>query len=131
MIDGFSGSSSKKCYSFDTSTSTNSVSISTRSSQSSSMPSPPQSNMVLRKGIRKIKQGMKKYAIPFRFLINYFPTKKLKGSIYFTDIIISCLCFARTYASAKENQQIKQNKSLNYKICWRNSRNKRLNMQIV
>ncbi|XP_055311527.1 uncharacterized protein LOC129574118 [Sitodiplosis mosellana] len=63
---------SKNCYLFNTastSTSTsssssaaaNSVSISTRSSQSSSMPSPPQSNMVLRKGIRKIKQGMKKY----------------------------------------------------------------------
>ena len=28
---------------------------------SSTMPSPPQSNMVLRKGIRKIKQGMKMY----------------------------------------------------------------------
>lgn len=28
--------------------------------ESSSSPSPPQSNMVLRKGIRKIKQGMKK-----------------------------------------------------------------------
>ncbi|XP_031616515.1 uncharacterized protein LOC116336659 [Contarinia nasturtii] len=54
---------SKNCFVFDTSStsSANSVSISTRSSQSSSMPSPPQSNMVLRKGIRKIKQGMKKY----------------------------------------------------------------------
>lgn len=31
------------------------------SSHSSSMPSPPQTNMVLRKGIRKIKQGMKRY----------------------------------------------------------------------
>lgn len=29
--------------------------------ESSSLPSPPQSNMVLRKGIRKIKQGMKIY----------------------------------------------------------------------
>lgn len=34
---------------------------SNKSGQSSSLPSPPQSNMVLRKGIRKIKQGMKKY----------------------------------------------------------------------
>jgi len=31
------------------------------SSHSSSLPSPPQTNMVLRKGIRKIKQGMKRY----------------------------------------------------------------------
>lgn len=31
-----------------------------RDSGSSSSPSPPQSNMVLRKGIRKIKQGMKR-----------------------------------------------------------------------
>lgn len=57
------GTTSKNCYLFDTAStsSANSVPISTRSSQSSSMPSPPQSNMVLRKGIRKIKQGMKKW----------------------------------------------------------------------
>lgn len=52
--------SPKNCYLYDTQ-STSAATISTRSSQSSSMPSPPQSNMVLRKGIRKIKQGMKKY----------------------------------------------------------------------
>lgn len=56
--------SPKNCYSFDTSASASSV-ISTRSSQSSSMPSPPQSNMVLRKGIRKIKQGMKRYVLVY------------------------------------------------------------------
>lgn len=31
--------------------------------ESSSSPSPPQSNMVLRKGIRQIKQGMKRYLV--------------------------------------------------------------------
>lgn len=67
MFDG-TGAPSKNCYLFKTASTSSaaaaaeasSVSISTRSSQSSSMPSPPQSNMVLRKGIRKIKQGMKK-----------------------------------------------------------------------
>lgn len=44
----------KNCYLFESSSS------SSKAGQSSSMPSPPQSNMVLRKGIRKIKQGMKK-----------------------------------------------------------------------
>lgn len=38
---------------------------------SSSSPSPPQSNMVLRKGIRKIKQGMKRY-FWFNFFVQVF-----------------------------------------------------------
>lgn len=57
LIIGFPFAAStvaKNCYLFESTSSTS------KTGQSSSMPSPPQSNMVLRKGIRKIKQGMKK-----------------------------------------------------------------------
>lgn len=58
----FSKTNSKTKYLLDTANTPNTrKSSGTSSSHSSSIPSPPQSNMVLRKGIRKIKQGMKRY----------------------------------------------------------------------
>lgn len=57
FLEGSSTSSTKNNFMFVSPSSRQS----NKSGQSSSMPSPPQSNMVLRKGIRKIKQGMKKY----------------------------------------------------------------------
>uniref|UniRef100_A0A1I8NDQ4 Uncharacterized protein n=1 Tax=Musca domestica TaxID=7370 RepID=A0A1I8NDQ4_MUSDO len=47
---------------------------------SSSLPSPPQSNMVLRKGIRKIKQGMKIYNNQLSVLRNELRTCKRKSA---------------------------------------------------
>lgn len=50
------------------------------SETSSQMPSPPQSNMVLRKGIRKIKQGMKMYNNQLTVLRSELRTCKRKSS---------------------------------------------------
>ncbi|XP_063708129.1 F-box only protein 28 [Culicoides brevitarsis] len=48
--------------------------------ESSRSPSPPQSNMVLRKGIRKIKQGMKRYNNQLTVLRNELRTCKRKAT---------------------------------------------------
>lgn len=50
------------------------------SDSTSNLPSPPQSNMVLRKGIRKIKQGMKMYNNQLSMLRNELRNCKRKSS---------------------------------------------------
>lgn len=55
-------------------------SLSVRETNSSSIPSPPQSNMVLRKGIRKIKQGMKRYNNQLSVLRNELRSCKRKAN---------------------------------------------------
>lgn len=99
------------------------------SDNSTSLPSPPQSNMVLRKGIRKIKQGMKIYNNQLSVLRNELRTCKRKSAEQGKQIAEQQKLMAEQrkqtleYANRldendKKNEEMSRKFSTLLQVCW-------------